>query len=298
MSSVAHEGRLPVLRPPPPTWWAVLVAVLLGALVAPLVLVPAVIAGAEVGLVGHVSGSGVRDWPYPATGLTSLAANAVVWAWILGLTALFIRGFLADRVDRPVSGVAVLAIVGVTGVAAVPRGLLDLPFPLALLAAAALLRLSPVFRLPVLPKRVVVRLFAVGAVALVIPVLHGLTHPLWPGLNGRFERPKVGYATFDVENVGHSKVVLESVALRSQLQLIELVAIRADKYPPSPGGPFESPRLPYTADGKSTTFIQLRVREHGCGTGVIPAEASIRYRVRGAAHDVQVPVSFAVRRCP
>jgi hypothetical protein len=102
MSSVAREARLPVLRPPGPPGAQPLTAALMGWFFALFTVLAAGFAAWQLGLVERPRGSGLRDWPYPEAGHGSLTANVVVWLSILVLTALLIRGLLADRMQWPV----------------------------------------------------------------------------------------------------------------------------------------------------------------------------------------------------
>jgi hypothetical protein len=82
-----------------------------------------------------------------------------------------------------------------------------------------------------------------------------------------------------------------------------VVDVRADDTPPlAPPIPpiaaqFESPRLPFTAEGETFVYVQLRLKPRGCGTGMLPATADIAYRVRGAKHVQSFAVPITLRRC-
>jgi hypothetical protein len=263
--------------------WAIALC-FLGALV---VLVEA------LGLLGRVEGTGLRDWPFPAAGWAGIAANAVVWLWILALTALFVRGMLADRVGRPVSALPIFAVLVITGFAPlVPRGLFDVPWPVAFLGTAALLRYVPELRAPVLSKRQTARVLAIGALFLAVPAVHAMRHPLWLGSSELSSSP--GEATLSLENTGFADVKLERVSLRSPGMALPVQDVRVDRLPSvGPGERFDS-GLPFTIEPRSQAFVQLR--HHGLGCGVMPATASVRYRLNGAARTISLPLSIAGRQ--
>ncbi len=303
MSSVAHGARLPVVRPPLPSWRAALTAVFMGWFFAFIAVAVVGLAASQVGLIERPHGGGLRDLPYPEAGRASFVANAVVWLWILALTALLIRGLLADRAPRPVSAFAIFVILAFSGFAPLlPRGLLDLPWLVALLATAALLRLAPAFSPPTIPKRATAVFLAAGALLLAVPALHAVRHPLWLGSSVFSDPPERQTATISLRNAGFADVELEAVSLRMlppfELLPVELVDVRVDKHPPlAPGGPFESPRLPFTLGGRSEAFVQLHLRRMGCGSGPLKSEATVRYRVRGDLRVEALPVSITLRAC-
>lgn len=172
MSSVAHE--LPAGRPPLPSWGAAVASAFFGVFLAYFCLGVVALAGAKLGLhgldVARPVGGGLHDWPYPEAGRSSLAANAVVWVWILALTALVVARLLAWSARRPVSAVMVFGVLAVTGFAPfLPRGLLDAPWLVALLLTAALLRYASAFEPLVVARRFKVAALAVG-VALLAPL--------------------------------------------------------------------------------------------------------------------------------
>ena len=149
MSSVAHGARLPLIRHSPPSWRDTLIAAFLGWLFAQVGVVAILLAASPIGFA-RPQGSGLSDWPYPDAGWWSVAANTVVWIWILALTALLTRGLLADRIRRPISAITIFCALTITGFAPfIPRGLLDLPWLAALLGTALLLRLEPYVDTPV-----------------------------------------------------------------------------------------------------------------------------------------------------
>jgi hypothetical protein len=309
VSSVAHE--LPAGRPPLPSWGAAIASAFFGAFLAYFCLGVVALAGAKLGLlsldIARPVRDGLRDWPYPEAGRLSLAANAVVWVWVLALTALVVARLLARSVRRPVSAVMVFGVLAVTGFAPfLPRGLLDPPWLVALLLtarpAAARLRL----RAAVVPRRVTVAAFAVGVVLLAIPVLHALRHPLWPTVDYVRNQPAKNAVTLSLRNMGSADVELEAVSLRTPAWVprpVEVVDVRADDSPPlGPDPPippiaaqFESPRLPFTAEGGTYVYVQLRLEPRGCGTGTLPATADIAYRVRGAKHVQTFAVPITLR---
>ena len=150
------------------------------------------------------------------------------------------------------------------------------------------------------PKRATVRALAVGALFLGIPVVHGVLHPLWTDPTSVAQPESRNLVTVPVENAGFADVQLESVALRSPVHMARLVDVRVDRHPPfHPNGPFASPRLPYTVEGGSQAFIQLRLRHRGCGSGgPIPADAVVRYRGLGGERTQALPVELTPRPCP
>jgi hypothetical protein len=299
MSSVAHGARLPVIRRSPPGWRATFLAAVLGWLFAQIAVGVAWAAAWGLGIARKPQGSGLSDWPYPDAGWWSLAANTVVWVWIFALTALLIRGVLSDRIGRPISAFTIFCALTITGFAPfIPRGLLDLSWPAALLGTALLLRLEPYVEIPVWRKRTTVKALAVGAALLVIPAVHSTLHPLWSDPISIAQPQSKNLATVPVENAGFADVELRSVVLRTPVPIAELVDVRADGHPPfSPGGPFASPRLPYTVGGGDHAFIQLRLRHRGCGTGSIAASAVVRYRLRGNLRSQALPVKLTPRPC-
>lgn len=124
-------------------------------------------AASQLGLVERPRGSGLRDWPYPEAGHGSLTANVVVWLSILVLTAFLIRGLLADLMQWPVSTLPIFVVLAITGFAPfIPRGLLDVPWAIGLLATSALLRLAPDCSPPATPMRATAVLLAAGTLVL------------------------------------------------------------------------------------------------------------------------------------
>jgi hypothetical protein len=311
VSSVAHD--LPAGRPPLPSWGAAVASAFFGVFLAYFCLGVVALAGAKLGLLGldiaRPVRSGLHDWPYPEAGRSSLAANAVVWVWVLAFTALVVARLLARSVRRPVSAVMVFGVLAVTGFAPfLPRGLLDPPWLVALLLTAALLRYASAFEPLIVPRRVTVAAFAVGVVLLAIPVLHALRHPLWPTVDYVMNQPAKNAVTLSLRNMGSADVRLEAVSLRTPAWVtrpVEVVDVRADDSPPlGPDPPippiaaqFESPRLPVTAEGETSVYVQLRLEPRRCGTGTFPATADIAYRVRGAKHVQSFAVPITLRRC-
>ena len=300
MTSVAHE--LSAVRPPRPSWRATLWAAFLGWFFAFVAIAALGMAAAALGLMSRPDGSGLRDWPYPEAGRASLAANAVVWTWILALTALLIRWLLAPAVRRPVSAVAIFVVLALTGFAPfLPRGLLDAPWLVALLVTAALLRLAHGYEPSSVPRRVTIVAWAVGLALLAVPVIHAVSHPLWPGTS-IFSDQAPNTTTFSLRNAGSADVELEAVSLRAPGSLDSLnkgLAVRVDGHPPAPPGApalLDSPRLPFTLQGRSDAFVQLRLRTL-CGTGTLPVSATVAYRVRGAERVLSVPVPITPRPC-
>lgn len=301
MATVAHDARSGVGRPRLPTWTATLTSAFLGWILASAVLSVVAIAANALGLFARPTGGGVSDWPFPDAGLASMAANVVVWAWILALNALFVRGLLADRSTPAVSAATVACVLTITGFApGLPRGLLDLPWPVAFVATAGLLRLAPAFSPRPLPKRATAALLAAGAPLLVVPAVHGLLHPLW--LTGSVQGfpPAPNTATVMLRNSGYSDVRLDAVSLHVPFGLAELSDVRASRHPIfAADGPFpDAGPLPHVLDGRSQAFLQLRLRRIGCGAGPpLRAEATLRYRVHGSSHAERVPVSLTNPPC-
>jgi hypothetical protein len=307
MSSVAHEARLPDVRPPLPGWGAAFTAAFLGWCLTFFSVLAVGLVAELFGLLGHLQGGGLRDWPYPDSGWASLTANAVAWVWILALTALVVRGLLADRSPRPISAVPVFVILAATGFApGLPRGLVELPWPIALVVSAALLRFTPAFSPPTLTKRRTTALLAGGALFLIVPAAHGFLHPVWPGSFSVGESigsppPRGNTTTFSVRNEGFQPVELDQILLRSTLPFValELKDVRVDRQPPferaSPFG--QSPGLPYTLEGRSEAFIQLSLKDVPCGSSSLPSKAIISYSAHGAGRATAVPVAINLRPC-
>lgn len=298
VTSVAHD--LPAVRPALPSWRATLWAAFLGWFFAFFAIAALGTAAAALGLISRPDGSGLHDWPYPEAGRASLAANVVVWTWILALTALLIRWLLAPEVRRPVSAVTIFFVLALTGFAPfLPHGLLDAPWLVALLVTVALLRLAPVFEPPGVPRRVTIVALAVGLILLAVPVIHAVSHPLWPGTSIVSDQAP-NTTTFSLWNAGSADVELEAVSLGPGWldPLRKGLAVRVDEHPPAPpGAPFDSPRLPFTLQGGSDAFVQLRLRKRICGTGTLFATATVGYRVRGAERVLRVPVPITPRPC-
>jgi hypothetical protein len=299
MNAVTHGARLPVIRHSPPSWRDTLIAAFLGWLFAQIGVVAILLAASAIGFVRRPQGSGLSDWPYPDAGWWSVAANAVVWIWILALTALLTRGLLADRIRRPISAITIFCALTITGFAPfIPRGLLDLPWLAAFLGTALLLRLEPYVDIPVWSKRMTVKALAVGVVFLVIPAVHSVLHPLWSDPLSVSQPDNRNLATVPLENAGFTDVELESVALHPSVPIAKLVDVRVDEHPPfNPHGPFPSPHLPYTLEGQDHAFLQLRLRHRGCGTGPIAASAVVRYRLHGDLRSQALPVEITPRPC-
>jgi hypothetical protein len=300
VTTVAHEAGRRAVGPRLPTWKAALSAAIGGWLVALVGLGAVGLAASLLGVVGRPAGEELRDWPYPAAGLASVTANAIVWLWILVATALLIRGLLAARFGGRISTVPVACALALTGFAPfLPRGFLDLSWPVALAITAALLRLAPAFSPPPLPRRATAALLAVGALSLAIPVAHGLAHPLRPTLSIRYDPPRRNTATFELRNAGFADVTVTAITLHQGAPLFVLTAVRVDEQPASLlGVSGESAALPSLVKGRSQAFVQLRLRPVGCGTGPpVRASATVRYRVHGSGHAVTVPAELAVPAC-
>jgi hypothetical protein len=315
VSTLAHgAGAVRLPRAPWPTWGAAFAAAFLGWLVSAvavgLVTVLTYAAGLHGASSGAVHGGGIRDWPHPQTGVGSTVTNAIVWLAILTLTALLIRGALADRTRKPISAFAIFAVLIVTGFAPfIPRGLLDLPWLFSFVLTAALLRLTAGTLTP-LPKRATARLLLAGAPLLVVPVVYGAVHPLWfdqvVGQDVHPPPPRSSPAafTFGVRNTGHADVELQSVAFASPGSDVRVVDVRVDRTPPGPSGtPFDdAPRPPYVVDGRATAFVQLRLQPVGCPQSSarrvpVRGEGVIRYRLGGRAHTAKLPLELPAPHC-
>jgi hypothetical protein len=310
VSTVAHEGRPPADFAPRPSWRDAFVATIVGWVTAAgLVLVPILVAF-WLGLVGRsgaggLGGEGLRDWPYPRNGDLSLLANTVVWLELLALTALVVRAVLADRVG-PVSAVPIFVVLAVTGfVPLLPRGLLDMPFLVAFLASALLMR-AAVATTPIrpLPRRITVQLIAACALLLAVPAWYGLKHPLWYGsvvgetVSDPPLRSTLGEHTFGLRNAGFADVRVDDVSLALEAPVATLVDVRADRdLPVPPGSPFPaSPRPPFMVPARGEMFVQLRLRERGCG-GPVRGAAVVRYRLLGVQRVTRIPVRVPVGAC-
>jgi hypothetical protein len=294
VTSVAHETPR-LARTPLPSWRAALVSALFGWFFASCFFGLLAIIALELGFLGRTSGSGLRGWPYPEAGWASVLANSVVWFLIFALTALLIRGFLADRSGRPISSAMVFPVLLVTGFApAVPRGLLSLPWPVALLAAAALLRLVSGFGPAPLPKRTTAKLIAAGAAFLAIPAFHATTHPLWPG-NAFFEE-KPEKVILSLRNAGLATLELKSLSLRMPTvpaAPAELRSVRLSEEPP-----WEATQgFPFRLEPRSESYVQLNLRPLGCGVGQARASATFTYEVLGRTRSETLLVDIPRRAC-
>jgi hypothetical protein len=293
MTSVAHETGTRFARSPLPSWGAALAAAFLGWVIASFLVGALGLVAMELGFLGRSSGSGLRSWPYPEAGWASVAANSVVWLWIFAATALLIRGLFADRSGRPISSVVVFSVLLVTGFAPlVPRGLLSLSWPLALLATAALLRLVSGYGPAPLPKRTTAKLMAAGTALLVIPAVHAMTHPLWPGNSFFGQTPET--TTFSLRNAGLATLELESVSLRMPVPLTELRGVRVSEEPPFPDA---RQGLPLELEPRSEGYVVLRLQPRGCGAGPVRGRAMFRYDVLGRTRVETLPVEIVPRRC-
>jgi hypothetical protein len=295
MTSIAHEPR-ELTGSPRPSWRAVFVAAFLGWAFANIAVGGLAIAATELGLLGRPYGDGLRDWPYPEAGWTSLAANTIVWLWIFAATALLIRGLLADRSERPVSAVIVFVIIVVTGFAPLlPHGLLDPDWPFAFILTAAFLRFAPGASPDPLPKRTTAKLSAFGTALLIIPAAHGLLHPLWQGSIYTLD-PNPNATHLTVENTGFARVELESVSLEMPTPFVKLVGVRVPD--PPPFGDRRWTRLPLDLEGRSEAFLQLQLRQRSCGFGgPVRGQARLRFEVFGIRRTEALPVEVPIRRC-
>jgi hypothetical protein len=259
----------------------------------------------QLGLLERPQGRGLRDWPYPEAGLASLVANAIVWVSILAVTALLIRGLFADRSQRRVSALPIFVVLAVTGFAPfLPRGLLDLPWAISLLATAALVRLVPECSPPPIPARVTALLLLPASLLLLVPVLHAVRHPLWLGSDVIFDPPKRGKATISLRNSGFAQIKLEAVSLRPRESLdlprraVKVMDVRVDKSPSfGLSRLFESGQLPFLLEGRSKAFVQLRFTSLGCGNGPLPSDVLVHYRVRGHGRVERFPTPIELPPC-
>jgi hypothetical protein len=306
VSALAHEARLPVLRPPRPTWRAAITAALMGWFFALLAVLAAGFVAWQLGLIERPGGRGLRDWPYPEAGQGSLTANVIVWLSILVLTALLIRGLLAERMQSPVSALPIFVALAITGFAPlIPRGLLDVPWAIALLATTALLRLAPDCSPPSIPVRATAVLLMAGTLLLVVPAVHAVRHPLWLGSEVVFDPPQRGTVTFSLRNAGFAEIELMSMALQptdssplSRGVVVEVTDVRVGKSPSfATSRPFDSAQLPFSLEGRSNAFVQLRLKPLRCGTGPLPSEVTVKFRVRGHRRFDRLPVSIVLPAC-
>lgn len=91
---------------------------------------------------------------------------------------------------------------------------------------------------------------------------------------------------------------MNDVSLAPEVPVTELVGVRAGRMPPEPpGSPVAaSPRPPFTIPPRDEMFVQLRLRERGCG-GPVPATAIVRYELLGAEHVAGIPMRVRVSAC-
>jgi hypothetical protein len=304
VSSLAHGVTLPVIRPSLPTWRIAVTAVLMGWFFAWFAVVALALAASQLGLLERPQGGGPPDWPYPEAGLASLAANAIVWVWIIALTALLIRGLLADRTHRRVSALPIFVVLALTGFAPfLPRGLFDLPWPISLLATVALVRLVPRCS-PAIPARATAVLILVASLLLLLPVLHAVRHPLWLGSDVIFGPPQRGTATISLRNSGFAQIELEAVSLQPRKSLalprgvVEVMDVWVHSRPSfDPSRLFESGQLPFIIEGRSKAFVQLQFKPLGCGNAPLPSDVLVHYRVLGHGRMESFPTSIELRRC-
>jgi hypothetical protein len=291
MTTLAGEGGSPAFSAPRPSFGDAVVATILGWIAASLALLVPVLLAHWLGLVGRPGfvswgGEGLRDWPYARNGAFSLLANLVVWLSIVGLTALFVRGMLSDRVG-PLSAVPIFVVLAVTGfVPLLPHGVLDMPGVIAFLASAWLIRAAVATTpIPPLSKRVTTRIVAVCAILLAIPAWYGLTHPLWQGSVVTSDSART--LTFGLRNGGFAEVRVESISLSTSGPAVALAGIKGDRQPP------------FTIGGREEALVQLRLRHlGGCGSGgELPGDAVVRYRLLGSVHVARVPVELPVKAC-
>jgi hypothetical protein len=295
MTSITQEPR-ELTGSPRPSWGAAFAAAFLGWAFASMAVGGLSIAAWELGLMGRPYGDGLRDWPYPEAGWSSLGANTIVWLWIFAATALLIRGLLADRSERPVSAAIIFIIIVATGFAPLPHGLLEPEWPVALILTAALLRLAPGAGPDPLPKRTTAKLIALGTGLLIIPAAHGLMHPLWQGSVFGFEPMPRNATHLTVRNAGFATVELESVSLQMPMPFVELVGVRVADPPPFVDR--RSPSLPFELDSRSEAFLELQLRQRGCGTGgPVRGQARLRYEVFGVRRTEALPIEIPIRRC-
>jgi hypothetical protein len=249
----------------------------------------------ELGFLGRSSGSGLRGWPYPEAGWASVVANSVVWLLILALASLLIRGFLADRSGRPISSATVFAVLLVTGFAPfVPRGLLNLPALIALLATAALLRFVSGFGPAPLPKRTTAKLIAAGTAFLAIPAFHATTHPLWRGNTFFEEKPEK--VILSLRNAGLSTLELKSLSLRLPTVPTPPAELRSVRLSEEPAWE-ATQRFPFRLEPRSEGFVHLNLRPRGCGLGQARASATFTYEVLGRTRTETLPVDIPRRAC-
>jgi hypothetical protein len=263
------------------------------------------LAASRLGLLERPQGRDLRDWPYPEAGLASLAANAIVWVWIIALTALLIRGLLADRAYWRVSALPIFVVLALTGFAPfLPRGLLELPWAISLLATAALVRLVPKCSPPTIPARAAAVLLLPASLLLVLPALHAVRHPLWLGSEVFFDPRQRGKATISLRNAGFAQIELDAVSLRARKSLalprgvVEVVDLRVARSPSFGSSRlFEPAQLPFRLEGRSNAFVQLRFKPLGCGNGSLPSNVRVHYQVRGAGRVASFPMSIELRPC-
>jgi hypothetical protein len=229
----------------------------------------------------------------------------VVWLSILVLTALLIRGLLADRMQWPVSTLPIFVALAITGFAPfIPRGLLDVPWAIGLLATTALLRLAPDCSPPAMPMRATAVLLAAGTLVLSVPAVRAVRHPLWLGSEVVFGPPQTGTVAFSVRNSGFAEAELKSVALQPTDSsgpprgIVELTDERVGKNPSfATSRSFESAQLPFSLEGRSNAFVELRLKPLGCGTRPLASEVTLNFRVRGHRRVERLPLSIGLPAC-
>jgi hypothetical protein len=312
MNAIAHER---LARPDAPGFFATAWDVFVGFLLAAISVGVVAVAALAIGFVGRDGTAHARraanDWPFPHSGVWSVAANIVVTAGVLLACAAWITARVGARAEQSVSIARVFAILGVTGYApyVAYRGLLPLHFILGLLATTFLVRRYAVGALPLdLSPRARLGLLAAGASLLCIPAAYGATHPLWyesqvvgatSTLNWSTHRgvyhPRTDQTvkySFVLTNSGFAKVTLLDVSGAST-PLIRVVGAGAGfVYPGDRVRAVRGTSLGRHREQVVTLFIRLLGCDHASGTAALD-RVNIRYRLAGM--DFTQPLLLAIR---
>jgi hypothetical protein len=127
----------------------------------------------------------------------------------------------------------------------------------------------------------------------------------WLGSDVVFGPPQTGTVKFSVRNSGFGEVELRSVALQptdssgSPRGIVELTDVRVGKNPSFAASRLcESAQLPFSLEGRSNAFVELRLKPLGCGTRPLASEVTLNFRCAGIGGSSGSPSRLCCQPAP